>query len=192
MKKLIAITGGIGSGKSKALQILAEMGYAVFSCDKIYSEVISSPSYIKKISEVFPECILDGKIERKRLSEIVFKNKEKLRLLNGIAHPLIMESLFEQMHACEKDVVFAEVPLLFEGNYENKFDGVIVLMRNKEERIHSIMLRDNISREDAINKISMQFDYEQGELRFKNCDAIIIENNGTPDELKLKIQSLNF
>ena len=192
MKKMIAITGGIGSGKSTVLHVLEEMGYAVFSCDEIYREVILSAFYIKKISEIFPECIVDGQIDRKRLAEIVFNDKEKLLLLNGLAHPLIMECLFEKMRACKNDIVFAEVPLLFEGNYEEKFDGVIVVMRNREDRIRSITLRDNISRESAINKMSMQFDYEQGELRFKNCNAFILENNSTPNDLKLKIQGLKF
>ena len=72
MKKLIAITGGIGSGKSSAAQFLLEMGYPVFSCDEIYREVILSPDYIQKVTTLFPECIVEGSIDKKILARIVF------------------------------------------------------------------------------------------------------------------------
>ena len=192
MKKLIAITGGIGSGKSSAAQFLLEMGYPVFSCDNIYREVISLPSYIEKVKMFFPECILNGSIDKKILAQIVFNDKAKLTLLNGIAHPMIMDKLFEKMQACKEDIVFAEVPLLFEGNYENQFDLVIVIIRKIEARIRSIMSRDDITREDVLNRMAAQFDYEHNNERLKNCNAILIENDGTIEELKTKIEKINF
>ena len=111
MKKLIAITGGIGSGKSSAAQILLEMGYPVFSCDEIYREVILSPAYIQKVYQLFPECIIDGNIDKKILAQMVFADKSKLALLNGIAHPLIMGKLFDSMHNCNQEIVFAEASI---------------------------------------------------------------------------------
>ena len=192
MKKLIAITGGIGSGKSSAAQFLSEMGYPVFSCDNIYREVILLPSYIEKVNTLFPECVINGIIDKKVLSKIVFNDTTKLALLNGIAHPLIMDKLFEKMQACKEDIVFAEVPLLFEGNYENKFNLVIVIIRKIESRIYSIMSRDNTTREEALNRIGSQFDYENDKERLKSCNAIIIENNSTIEELKTKIEKINF
>ena len=192
MKKIIAITGGIGSGKSSAAKFLSEMGYPVFSCDQIYQEVILSLDYIEKVTNLFPECIVNGRIDKKILAQIVFTDKSKLTRLNGIAHPLIMEKLFEKMYNCNQELVFAEVPLLFEGNYEDKFDSVIVIMRNKEKRIQSIISRDGITREQALDRINAQFDYDNSNERFKNCNAILIENNGTIEELKTQIQKINF
>ena len=192
MKKIIAITGGIGSGKSSVAKFLSEMGYPVFSCDEIYQEVILSLDYIEKVTNLFPECIVNGRIDKKILAQIVFTDKSKLTRLNGIAHPLIMEKLFEKMYNCNQELVFAEVPLLFEGNYEDKFDSVIVIMRNKEKRIQSIISRDGITREQALNRINAQFDYDNSNERFKNCNAILIENNGTIEELKTQIQKINF
>ena len=192
MKKIIAITGGIGSGKSSAAKFLSEMGYPVFSCDQIYQEVILSLDYIEKVTNLFPECIVNGRIDKKILAQIVFTDKSKLTRLNGIAHPLIMEKLFEKMYNCNQELVFAEVPLLFEGNYEDKFDSVIVIMRNKEKRIQSIISRDGITREQALDRINAQFDYDNSNERFKNCNAILIENNGTIEELKTQIQKINI
>lgn len=192
MKKKIAVTGGIGSGKSSVLEFLAERGFPTFSCDEIYKEIILTPTYIQKISKIFPRCIEDGKINRKILSQIVFNNPENLARLNAISHPLIMETLFDKMNACNQESVFAEVPLLFEGNYEGLFDGVLVVLREKEQRIQAIMNRDAINREEALRKIAMQFDYDNPQNRFEDCNAILIYNDENLEELKSKVFALNF
>ena len=92
MKKKIAITGGIGSGKSEAIKIIKELGFPVFSCDEIYKEIIFSKEYVQRIEENFPTCVKNGIIDRKELSAIVFANREKRDLLNSLSHPLIMEN----------------------------------------------------------------------------------------------------
>ena len=189
MKK-IAITGGIGSGKSTLLNYLKECGYSVLSCDEIYKDVIQSSEYIKQIAELFPNVITQNKIDRVKLSELVFNNEEKRKLLNSVAHPLIMKNLFEQMGKFEKDFVFAEVPLLFEGAYEDLFDGVIVLKRNINNRIEALKLRDGIYSENAKKRIAAQFDYDVkgNENRLKKGHIYIIENDGSINDL---IKSLN-
>lgn len=194
MKKKIAITGGIGSGKSTVLHILGEMGYPIFSCDEIYREIIDAPEYIQKISAAFPECIKEGKIDRKLLSNIVFENCETLAKLNAIAHPLIMQRLLEKMDNCASEKVFAEVPLLFEGNYENLFDKVIVIYRNKDKRIESVVNRDQISFGSVKKRISTQFDYddEKNKNRLKDCNVIFIENEGDLPSLKNIIKNLEL
>ena len=194
MKKKIAITGGIGSGKSTVLHILGEMGYPIFSCDEIYREIIDAPEYIQKISAAFPECIKEGKIDRKLLSNIVFENCETLAKLNAIAHPLIMQRLLEKMDNCASEKVFAEVPLLFEGNYENLFDKVIVIYRNKDKRIESVVNRDQISSGSVKKRISTQFDYddEKNKNLLKNCNVIFIENEGDLPSLKNIIKNLEL
>ena len=103
-----------------------------------------------------------------------------------------METLFDKMNACNQESVFAEVPLLFEGNYEELFDGVLVVLREKEQRIQAIMNRDAINREEALRKIAMQFDYDNPQNRFENCNAILIYNDENLEELKSKVFALNF
>ena len=194
MKKKIAVTGGIGSGKSSVLAYLGEMGYPIFSCDEIYREMIDSPQYIERIAKAFPACITDGKIDRKKLAETVFKDKEKLCILNEIAHPLIMAQLLKEMEECSSNVTFAEVPLLFEGNFENLFDGVIVVVRNKEERIQAIIQRDGLTAREATERIAAQFDYDasSNQERLKKCNAIFIQNDGDFSRLKNQLKNLQF
>ena len=113
MGKKIALTGGIGSGKSTVLSILKQMGYPVYSCDEIYREILESQAYVKKVEALFPSCIESGRINRGKLAEIVFKDEEKRKKLNALAHPLIMKTLIERMES-EPNLSVAEVPLLWE------------------------------------------------------------------------------
>lgn len=189
MKQRIALTGGIASGKSTAIAYIKSLGYPVFSCDEIYKQVINQEEYIQEISRFFPASVQEGKIDRKILSELVFNDKQKRKKLDEIAHPLIMKELYKQMDERDESYVFAEVPLLFESGYEGDFDKVIVIKRNLEDRIADLIKRDNISREDARKKLDAQFDYDapNADIRFKNCEAIIIQNEGSLLELQNQI-----
>lgn len=189
MKKKIAITGGIGSGKSTVLKEISKMGYPVFSCDEIYKNVIVLPKYVEEIGRNFPDCIKEGKVDRKALSNAVFQNQESHKKLNEIAHPLIMDELFRQMENATSRLVFAEVPLLFEGNFENAFDGVLVVTRKITERVKSLLERDNTTTERIQARIQAQFDYtsKNAVQRYQNCNAYILENDGEIIDLKTKI-----
>lgn len=188
MKK-IAITGGIGSGKSKVLSIIQNADYPVFSCDEIYKNVIVDEKYIKKIAEIFPTAVIDGKIDRKILGEMVFSDDENRKKLDAIAHPLIMQRLVEEMSLVKSDIAFAEVPLLFEGGFQSFFDGIIVVKRDKQLRIDGIEIRDNLDKKSIEDRISAQFDYDctdnQAILEKNNVKFIL--NNGSVDELKEQV-----
>ena len=188
MKK-VAITGGIGSGKSKVLSIIQNADYPVFSCDEIYKKVIVDEKYIKKIAEIFPTAVIDGKINRKILGEMVFSDDENRKKLDAIAHPLIMQRLVEEMSLVKSDSAFAEVPLLFEGGFQSFFDGIIVVKRDKQLRIDGIEIRDNLDKKSIEDRISAQFDYDctdnQAILEKNNVKFIL--NNGSVDELKEQV-----
>ena len=178
MKKKIAITGGIGSGKSEAIKIIKELGFSVFSCDEIYKEVILSKEYVQEIEKNFPTCVKSGKIDRTELANIVFNQPEKRDLLNRIAHPLIMKELLSKMQQIPDDFIFAEVPLLFEGGYESLFDYIFIITRSKKERIHSVTKRDNLSKEEILKRIDSQFNYNEENLKevTKRAGVQIISN----------------
>ena len=158
----IAITGGIGSGKSEVGSIIKGAGFSVFSCDEIYSELLNKGVFDDDLKKCFGEQIFKfGKLNKKKLAGIVFNNKEELEKLNKITHYQILECAFEKMKAHK--LSFLEVPLLFENGFEELFDGVIVVLRNSDDRIKSIVKRSGISTEEAILRIKNQFNYE-------NCD----------------------
>lgn len=191
MKKKIAITGGIGSGKSTVCKWLSEMGYSVFSCDNIYNELIYEPSYISEIENAFPTVVIHNQIDKTRLASIIFSSETAREKLNNIAHPLIMERLHNLMDTVSEDFVFAEVPLLFERGYEQNFDKIIVVMRNIEQRIQAISARDNIIVSQAMAKIQTQYDYEKDEKQvLKKSNVHILDNND--DMYSLKNQLLKI
>ena len=191
-KKRVAITGGIGSGKSTLLQRLNEMGYETFSCDNIYKEITELPSYIKAIKQLFPEAVVDEKIDKKILGKIIFNNEKKRNQLNAVAHPLVMNSLLTQMNNSASKTVFAEVPLLFEGGFENLFDNVIYVQRDINERIRAVFERDKIPIEEIEKRIRSQFDpnSNSGKIRLLQTNALILENNGTKEGIERMIKQI--
>ena len=193
MAKLkIAITGGIGSGKSTVLSYLRENGYTVFSCDELYKEIIISNEYIEKVKALFPSAVKNGVIRRDVLAGIVFKDNKKRQLLNALAHPYIMDRLQTYMDDCRKPIVFAEVPLLFEGNFENLFDKIIYIKRNEDQRKQAVALRDQCKEEEVDKRIKSQFDAssDEGKIRLEKCNAIILENNQSLDNLQEELKKL--
>ncbi len=192
MSKYIAVTGGIGSGKSAVLHILKEEGYPTFSCDEIYKEIARTPEYIAKIQEAFPSCVKNGEIDKKALATLVFQDKACRAQLNAIAHPLIMQRLHIEMRAVDAPLVFAEVPLLFECGFQSQFDGVWYVYRKKTDRIAAVTTRDGIDRKQVLRRIKSQFnpDCLCGKRRLKKCGTILIENDKSIEELKSQVGSL--
>ncbi len=195
MTKKIAITGGIGSGKSIALEYIRKLGYPAFSCDTIYRDIIESPTYIKKISEIFPNCVINGRVDRARLSKKIFQDEQSRERLNAISHPLIMKKLNENMQTCISDLVFAEVPLLFEGNYQDQFDYIFVLLRKEKNRISSLILRDGQTEKGIKRKMATQFDYSSQKALelYEKENVFLIYNDSTVENLEIRLrQAINY
>ncbi len=181
--KKIALTGGIGSGKSTALEIIKKLGYPVFSCDRIYAELCEDGKYLEKLSDLFPNSVTDGKLNREFLSEKVFSDEKALATLNALSHPLIMERLLALME--RYPVSFAEVPLLFEEGLQNKFDAVIVVARERPKRIAAVKARSGLTEEEVLARMARQFPYENLP---EGC--LIVENNGALPELESAIKNV--
>lgn len=182
--KRIAITGGIGSGKSTVAQIIQEAGYPVFSCDEVYREVQRTEEYRLQITRAFGDVFTpDGGPDREKLAQIVFSDKEKLKELDNITHPMIMRELYRKM--LPHPVSFAEVPLLFEGGYEKNFDGVIVVYRNLQERIAAVCARDHTDEQKTLARIKNQADYE----KIIKEGHTVIYNDGDIRSLRKKVLS---
>lgn len=182
----IAVTGGIGSGKSTVCRLIAGNGFPVYSCDEVYSELIDGNKLKNKLVEEFGAEILSsgGKVDRRALSKIVFSNAEKLKKLNTITHGAVFEEIFAR--ANKDALAFFEVPVLFEGNYQGMFDEVIVVKRQLSSRIFSVMNRDKLSEEQVSERVNRQYNYDNSDF----AQYYVIHNDGNFDDLKISVNDL--
>ena len=181
----IAVTGGMGSGKSTVVAAIKEMGYDTISCDEVYAELTEREELLAKLSDTFGDVLApDGKLDRKKLSDIVFGDKLKLQKLNDITHSAVMNEVLSRSES--SDICFCEVPLLFEGGFQRLFDAVIVVLRDKEKRIDSVIKRDNIVRNEVELRMGSQFNYDNSIF----SEYYVIHNDGTFAELTTEIHKV--
>lgn len=170
----VAVTGGIGAGKSEFMRAVKELGIRTYSADEINAELLRDKRYIEKLSEAFPLAVKDGKVDKSVLREEVFSDEKKRKTLNALAHPEIRRKIEE----ITGDAVI-EVPLLFESGMTDLFDRVIVVTAGEDVRINRIVSTRNISKDLAKNIIKNQATDDE---RIKLADYIAI-NDGTRKDL---------
>ena len=154
----VAVTGGIGAGKSEFMRAVKELGIRTYSADEINAELLRDKRYIEKLSAAFPLAVKDG----------------KRKTLNALAHPEIRRKIEE----ITGDAV-VEVPLLFESGMTDLFDRVIVVTAGEDVRINRIVSTRNISKDLAKNIIKNQTTDDE---RIKRADYVAI-NDGTRKDL---------
>ena len=170
----VAVTGGIGAGKSEFMRAVKELGIKTYSADEINAELLRDKRYIEKLSAAFPLAVKDGQVDKSVLREEVFSNEEKRKALNALAHPEIRRKIEE----ITGDAVI-EVPLLFESGMTDLFDRVIVVTAGEDVRINRIVSTRNISKDLAKNIIKNQATDDE---RIKRADYVAI-NDGTRKDL---------
>lgn len=169
--KVIGLTGGISTGKSTVTNILKEMGYPVLDCDEIVRNLYERKSVIEKIKTEFGlDYISNNKIDRVKLGNLIFNNKESKLKLNSIIHPLVKKELINGINNVLTNIVFLDIPLLYEAKFEDICDKVIVVNLDFETNVERLIKRDNIERDYAINKINSQMSLEE---KCRKADFII-------------------
>jgi dephospho-CoA kinase len=159
MAELIAITGGIGCGKSIVSLILKEMGYEVYDCDCKAKYLMDNSPIIKDClkSTFGNDIIIDGTINRVKLASIVFNNKEKLVKLNNIVHSSVKEDLISwKLENSHNKLLFVETAILYQSGLDKVVDEVWEVNAPIEIRVERVMKRNNISRQDVLSRIESQ------------------------------------
>ena len=187
MTKLIAITGGIGSGKSLALDIIKSAGFYTLSCDQIVKDLYKTHKVKSVLKGIFPTAVSGNvrlRVNTKKIADITFFDKDKHAELTNAITPLVLDQVLKKASR-KKGLVFVEVPLLFECGYQDRFDGVIVISRKLDDRINSVKKRSNLTEEQIIARINAQVDYSKIDL----SNYKVITNDG--DKLALENAILN-
>ncbi|MDD6995551.1 MAG: dephospho-CoA kinase [Candidatus Borkfalkiaceae bacterium] len=193
----IAVTGGIGSGKSTVCALIKQAGYPVFSCDDIYAQMLTEPDFAAAVEILFPGSVTNGRVEKAALFQQIVIRNGAVELLNAFTHPKIMDRLFGKMNEAAKTSgalkVFAEVPLLFEGGFDKLFDKIIVVQRNETDKIQSVVARDRCKEEAVLKKMSLQFDYSLPPQKgnYPSFEKIVfLKNDVSPARLKTRLNAL--
>ncbi|MBO3745345.1 dephospho-CoA kinase [Streptosporangiaceae bacterium NEAU-GS5] len=183
----VGLTGGIGSGKSEVSGRLAALGAAVIDADKIAREVVEpgTPG-LAAIVEAFGRSVLrgDGSLNREKLGSIVFPDKQRLAVLNGIVHPRVGARVAELQEAvADGAIVVYDVPLLVENKLSSLYDVVIVVDAADDVRLDRLVRIRGMSEEDAKARIAAQAGREE---RLAVAD-IVVDNNGPLADLDAKV-----
>jgi len=185
---VIALTGGIGSGKSLVANYFYSLGAEVIDADQLARQAIErgSEGFDQVISEFGDVILKDGDIDRRALGEIVFSDPIKRKALEAIIHPKVQQALTQARNSLnENQILIYEIPLLVETNAASKFDKVITVEAPLELRIERLKSR-GLLQSDIEKRISNQATPEQR----RAIADIQIENDGTEEELLRKVEAI--
>jgi dephospho-CoA kinase len=171
----IGLTGGLGSGKSTVAHIFEVLGIPVYYADAASKRLMNDDEKVKEaVQNAFgKEAYPGGKLDRKYLAEIVFKDEKKLELLNSIVHPATLRDADEWISKQTAPYAIKEAALIFESGSHQNLDYVIGVKAPVQLRLQRAMKRDNISHEEAMARINKQINEE---IKMRLCDFIIIND----------------
>ena len=190
----VGLTGGIGSGKSTASFILAKLGSYIFDADSEAKKILNDNINVQNdIIAEFGNDVLDhnGLIAKKKLANVAFQDEDHQIILNSIIHPFVFKELdkqFNKISIRNKHASFiVDGALIFESGLDQHLDSVILIASSLKYRIGRALQRGNLSREDILVRIDLQWTDEQ---KTEMADYTIY-NNGTEKELKEKIKEFH-
>ena len=186
--KLVAITGSIGCGKTTIAKIVGKMGYTVFDVDGWVRRLYFKKDFIKVIQEHFPAVAENGQVNKRALRNIVFSDNRQLKVLEGLIHPFLRETLKDviRKNACRNDIFFIDVALLFEMGWDKYCDFILVADVDYEIQKQRVMNRDKVTAEDfdKINNVQLSNSY-----KINLADVVV--NTDKPKNL-LKVEMINI
>ncbi|QCR37915.1 dephospho-CoA kinase [Nissabacter sp. SGAir0207] len=190
MNYLVALTGGIGSGKSTVANAFAALGVTVVDADIIARQVVEpgTPA-LAEIARHFGDGILqpDGSLHRARLRERIFAAPDEKQWLNALLHPLIQQETQRQIQQATSPYVLWVVPLLIENGLQARADRVLVIDVDRETQLARTTARDGVSRQQAENILAAQVSREQRLA----CADDVIDNRGDPSTIEPRVAALH-
>jgi dephospho-CoA kinase len=189
----IGLTGGIATGKSTVSSLLVQKGALLIDADAIAREVmLPGQPVLDAVTNFFGQAILqeDGTLDRKKLGNIVFNDKEALKVLNSISHPVIRKQMKERMNELEKQnpntLIVIDIPLLIESGLQSMFEQVLLVYVPRDIQKQRLMLRDSLSSEQAEARLLAQMDIEEK----KTIANIVIDNSYSLEQTEQQLSEL--
>lgn len=187
--KIIGLTGGIASGKTTVANYIQKQGIVVFDADAMSKQVVApGTAGLQEVVAIFGEEYLkDGALDRKKIADLVFHNKEKLQQLERVIHGRIWaeaERVIGESKTQDCPAVVLDVPLLIESGWYKKVDEVWLVYISPEEQIRRVMLRDGMAREQAQARMANQMSTDE---KRKYAD-VVIDNGGALEKTLAFVQ----
>lgn len=183
----VGLTGSIAVGKTFVCEVLRELGCPVLDADRTARDVVKPQTAgLQSIIEHFGAEVLqaDGELDRLKLGAIVFADERKRQLLNSIVHPLVIrvqnEWLIERERENPNGIAVIDAALMIESGGYQRFDKIIVVWCDSEIQIERLMLRNNLAREEAIQRIQAQMPQDEK----KTYADFLIDTSGGFDEAR--------
>ena len=174
----IGLTGGIGSGKTTVAHIFEVLGIPVYYADDAAKKMMNEDENLhNQIIEHFGEkSYVDGKLNRPFLSEVVFSDPDKTKLINSIIHPATITNAENWMQMQKAPYAIKEAALIFEANAEKNLDLVIGVSSTYEIRLQRVIIRDGIDEEAIKKRMEKQMDEKK---KMDRCDFVIFNNESS-------------
>lgn len=189
--KLIGLTGGAGSGKSTVAAMLLALGAEVLDADEAAHAAYEpgSQGFDEVVREFGSEFVLGGRIDRRRLGELVFNDKDARLRLTAIVHPLVREWMAARTaEAAERGapVVVQDVPLLFENGLERLYSSVVLVYVREDIQLKRLVEGRDLNEDRARAMIAAQMPIEEKRRRAQH----VIDNSGTREETRAQVERL--
>ena len=186
--KLIGLTGGAGSGKSTVAAMFRDLGAAVVDADAATHAVYApgTEGFDAVVEEFGPEYVRDGVIDRRRLGELVFHDRDALQRLNAIVHPRVRNWMAERTaEAAERgaDLVVQDVPLLFENGLQGLFSATVLAYARPETQLARLVEQRGVPEERARSILAAQMPIDQK----RGLADYVVENDGSLDATRRQV-----
>ena len=184
----VALTGGIGSGKSTVAEFLDELGAYVIDSDQLARDVVErgTPGYEAVLAAFGDEILTDGEIDRAKLAEIVFKDSIARATLESIIHPLVRDAAEKMVKSLPSDaVVINQIPLLVETDGAKRFDFVITVSADEDVRRRRLVERGMKDYE-----ITKRLAAQVNDAAREAIAHSVIRNSGSIAELRQAVESI--
>ena len=188
--KIVGLTGGISSGKSTVSSYLKQLEIPIIDADEVARKVVEPNSQgaieIRKTfgSDVFEE---DGSLNRQKLGALIFSNAENRQKLDDLLQPLIKIMILDEIEEHRQkgeNMIVLDLPLLFEKQYEELCEEIIVVYIPKELQLERLMKRNQYTKQEALSRIDSQLSIEEKRKRA----TVLLDNQGTIQQLYQQVE----
>ena len=177
---LVALTGGIGCGKTTVLHEFQKIGIPCFVADEVAGDYYNDPTFLQQIRTLFGDSVMlsDGSADKKAIAQIVFSNHEALHRLNALVHPRVWQDFQQFVHVnAQAPYIIFETAIAYEYGFDQLVEKVVCVYLEEEERLRRLELRDHATRQQLQARMRNQLSAEEKMMR---ADYVVLNYDGNP------------